>query len=246
MRFRNSSVKVESPRPTGRKKNKPAPVPPGMITPQAPSLQLPKGSSPTALPLQQMKTPEKEERRPPVGIAEERQSHVDSKPSLPPSGPDSKRLSTLPSDKKPALAPRPSVNVHPATSQSHTIAFPNPGIGFEPIEQELRRQGSVRTSASAAAVTTLPHTTKSDDDGVDLRKPSSSASHKRISSFDNLLASTSSTNPTHHPNAVSIFGGFTPPTPQDRSSRFDGEKAKPSVPERPAVIKLQGIEKIAS
>lgn len=233
-----STVKVESPRPIGRKKNKPAPVPPGLGVTPTPALP-PRGAGASP---QQVRTPEKEEKKPlSTGLEG---TPGEYKPSLPPTGPDSKRLSALPADKKPALpiekkpalAPRPSLNPQLyAASQSYPGQQPS-GIGFEPIEQELRRQGSLRASAPAGS------SHKSDDEGLEPRKPPSTGTHKRLSSYENVLTSTVTSNPTHHPNAVSILGGFTLPMPQhDRGrDKVDGEKPRPSVPERPAVIKVQG------
>ena len=267
-----STIKAESPRPIGRKKNKPAPVPPGMVggwaQPKLPSAspspllartpeneerkQMPVegwgqhkvvGSSPLLI-----KTPEKDDKKLPLIEG----TPSDVKPSLPPTGPDSKRLSALPGEKKPplitdkkpalpterkpTLAPRPSSTApHYAASQS-VVGLPAPGIGFEPIEQELRRQGSLRVSAPAGSA----H--KSDDEGLETRKPPPAATHKRLSSYENILTNAASANPTHHPNAVSIFGAYNPAAQQqDRGKdKVDGEKPKPNVPERPTVIKVQG------
>ena len=193
-------------------------MPPGLGTPTLMPSPQPKGSLGPGSTQQLIKTPEKEERKSvPV---EERQ---ENRPSLPPTGPDSKRLSGLQIERKPVLAPRPTASPLVA-SQTHVSTTM---IGNEPVETDLRRQGSLRAA------------NKSDDDSVETRKPPPTATHKRLSSYENVLAST--TNPTHHPNAVSIFGPFTPPASQDRASKVEGERQRPYVPERPAVIKLQGI-----
>ena len=42
-----------------------------------------------------------------------------------------------------------------------------------------------------------------------------------------------------------MFGGFQPPTPVDRT-KFDTEKSRPSVPERPAIIKLHGSNSVTN
>lgn len=68
-------VKVESPRPTSRKKNKPAPIPPGLSATGGPK------TSP------QTKTPEKEERKVQSSGAGEIFATLErDKPSLPPTG----------------------------------------------------------------------------------------------------------------------------------------------------------------
>ena len=203
---------MESPRPVSRRKNKPAPEPPG-VSP-APSV---KHSS-------AVKTPEKESDKKTVNV-----ESGPEKPVLPPTGPDSKRLSALPTvEKKPVLAPRPSLNPlieRAATMPSHQPPAAAAPIGFESIENELRRQGSVRQVPPVAGQ-------KTDEEPVEVRKPSA-GTHKRFPSLDHA-------NPTPHPNAVSMFGGMPPPpTPLDRT-KFDVDKPKPSVPERPSVIKLQG------
>jgi hypothetical protein len=113
-------------------------------------------------------------------------------------------------------------------SQSHALA----PIGFEAIENDLKRQGSVRQIPPYAGPA------KGDEETIELRKPHA-VSHKRISSYENVV----SNNPTPHPNAVSMFGGFQPPMPLDRT-KFDIDKPKPSVPERPSIIKQQGKTKI--
>ncbi|XP_057378728.1 LOW QUALITY PROTEIN: rho GTPase-activating protein 44-like [Daphnia carinata] len=214
-------AKAESPRPISRRKKIPAPEPPNQA------------NSPHTKTLPHAKTPEKEEKKSicdSTPVLPER-SVASDKPMLPPTGPDTKRLSALPvSEKKPVLAPRPSLNPmvervsFSSQSQSNVLA----PIGFEAIENDLKRQGSVRQIPAYAGPA------KSDEETVELRKPYV-PSHKRISSFDNVI----NINPTPHPNAVSMFGGFQPPTPLDRT-KFDAEKPKPSVPERPSIIKLQG------
>lgn len=194
-----------SPRPIVRKKNKPAPAVP------EPPVTSPLVKAPPA------KTPEKEERKLLEGI--ERPAE---KPSLPPTGPDLKRISALPPPAdKPKLAPRPSLNV-----TSHAP------IGFEAIENELRRHGSVKLNP----VKRVPPPNKSDDEAaVELRKPSS---HKRISSMDNVIA-----NPIPHPNAVNVFGGLPPPISVDRT-KLESEKLRPLVPGRPSLSKIQGVQMI--
>lgn len=181
-----------------------------------------------------LRTPEKEDKRI-IGentpVPAERSAVSDIRPVLPPTGPDTKRLSALPvSEKKPVLAPRPSLNplierAVSSQSQSNNTLAP---IGFEAVEIELRRQGSVRQVPLAGPP-------RPDEDTLDSRKPPATAA-KRFSTFE---GGGGGGNPTHHPNAVSIFGGIQPPTPMDRT-KFDTEKSRPSVPERPSIIKLQG------
>jgi hypothetical protein len=218
-----SLAKAESPRPISRRKKIPAPEPPNQ------------SNSPYSKTLPHVKTPEKEEKKNIVEstpVLPERFVASDKPPVLPPTGPDTKRLSALPtSEKKPILAPRPSLNplierssASSSQSQSHALA----PIGFEAIENDLKRQGSVRQIPPYAGPA------KGDEETIELRKPHA-ASHKRISSYENVV----SNNPTPHPNAVSMFGGFQPPMPLDRT-KFDVEKPRPSVPERPSIIKLQG------
>lgn len=144
-----------------------------------------------------------------------------------------KRLSALPSEKKPTLAPRPSLNplIERSAMSSQSLSNSAAPIGFEAIESELRRQGSVRQVSNLTGQ-------KPDDETFELRKQHTS-SHKRFSSFDNVVG----INPTPHPNAVAMFGGFPPPTPLDRT-KFEADKPRPSVPERPSITKLQGgVEK---
>ena len=202
LRMFSPTIKVESPRPTSRKKNKPAPVPPGLS-----ALGSPKNSvSTSSLTSTSTKTPDREERKncvAPDNVATlERLSIGDGKPSLPPTGPDSKRLSAL--EKRPALAPRPSLN--PYTERT-------------------------------ASQSTHPSTFKTDDETVEVRK-SNQTPHKRLSSLENA---TGAINPTHHPNAVPMFGFASAPAPLERT-KFEGDKIKPNIPERPSVIKLQGID----
>ena len=222
-----SPAKAESPRPVSRRKNKPAPEPPG---------QSHSSSSPSVKTSPHVRTPDKEEKK---SISEttgsvlpERFVVSDNKPVLPPTGPDSKRLSTFAHpEKKPTLAPRPSLNPlieRAALSSQSQSSAPAP-IGFEAIEGELKRHGSVRQVANAYA--TPPKS--NDEDVIEIRKPST----KRQSTFEG--------NPTPHPNAVSMFGGFQPPTPVDRT-KFDTEKSRPSVPERPAIIKLHGSNSVTN
>jgi len=244
--YRRSLSKAESPRPTSRKKNKPAPVPPGLGTPQP--------VRPGAVP--SIRTPDKE--RPAFhsndGAAGVPPPPLDGrlapgeKPSLPPTGPDSRRLTTL--EKRPVLAPRPSLNnaTHTAErSASQPAAPPQPPpqppqppqpsqqpqpqapIGFELIENELRsRLGSFKSA---------------DDDAVEAKRPSVQSLSKRLSSgVENAQqANHVSAKPTQHPNAVPVFGGFMVPVPAERS-KFDlaDGKPKPSVPERPTTIRIQG------
>ena len=139
-------------------------------------------------------------------------------------GPDSKRLSGF--EKRPTLAPRPSLN--PYVDRSSSQVIPSSSIGFESIENELKSHNFAKPPHPGSS-----H--KSDDEAVELRKPSQAGNHKRLSSFENAAGA----NPTHHPNAVPMFG-FTPPAPLERT-KFDNDKPRPSVPERPTVIKLQGI-----
>lgn len=191
-----------SPRPIVRKKNKPAPA-----VPEPPATS-PLTKVPPA------RTPEKEERK-----GAEGSERPGDRPSLPPTGPDLKRISALPvAADKPKLAPRPSLN--PA---SHAP------IGFEAIEHELRRHGSVKVNP----VKRLPPLNKSDDEGVEMRKPVP-ATHKRISSMDNVIGG-----PVPHPNAVNVFGGLPPPVSVDRA-KFDADKPRPAVPGRPSLTKIQG------
>lgn len=173
----SNSVALGSPRPIVRKKNKPAPA-----VPEPPNPAKGPATSPA-------KTPDKEER-----------------PSLPPTGPDVKRISALPPD-KPKLAPRPSL--------SNTSHYPH--IGFEGIEHELRRVGSVKQPVRKAP----PVVNKSDDEGVEMRR----SVVKRATLVDGATM-------VPHPNAVSVFGGLPPP---ERKS--DVEKPKPQVPERPSLSK---------
>ena len=166
-------------------------------------------------------------------MTDDRPSNID-KPSLPPTGPDSKRLANLSGDKnKPALAPRPSVNPYTERSagSSQLQQQTSAPIGFEHIEIDLKRQGSFRQSMPAVVLSGQ----KSDDESVESKKPPHVPTHKRLSSLENVV--TVSVNPTPHPNAVSMFGAFTP-TPMDRH-KFEGEKSRPSIPERPSVIKIQ-------
>lgn len=214
-------AKAESPRPVSRRKKIPAPEPPNQA------------NSPHAKTLPFVKTPEKEEKKSisdSTPVLPERFVASD-KPMLPPTGPDMKRLTALPiSEKKPVLAPRPSLNplVERATQSSQSQPHVLAPIGFETIENDLKRQGSVRQIPAYGGPV------KCDEETVELRKPHV-ASHRRLSSFDNVI----SINPTPHPNAVSMFGGFQPPMPLDRT-KFDVEKPRPSIPERPSIIKLQG------
>lgn len=214
--------KVESPRPVSRRKNKPAPEPPGQ------------GSAPPVKSSPHVRTPEKEEKK---IISESNPVPVErtvatERPVLPPTGPDTKRLSALPAEKKPVLAPRPSLNplVERSAMSSQSQSNPLAPIGFEAIENDLKRQGSVRQMSTFTGQ-------KADDETVEIRKPHT-GTHKRFSSFDNVIGA----NPTPHPNAVSMFGGIPPPMPLDRT-KFDAEKPRPSVPERPSIIKLQGMLK---
>lgn len=164
---------MESPRQTSRasKKNKPAPIPPGLLA-----------FSPKNSPSN--RTADRTVAADNIGTPE-RFSITGEKPSLPPTGPDSKRLSTL--EKRPTLAPRPSFSYTERTaSQSST-----------------------------------PNTSKTED----------STQQKK---------SENTMNPTHHPNAVPMFG-FTAPAPLERT-KFEGDKQRPNIPERPSVIKLQGID----
>lgn len=174
----NSPFKVESPRQASRasKKNKPAPIPPGLVT------FSPK-NSPSNRPAD--KTNVTAECT--AAATLERVSLAAEKPSLPPTGPDSKRLSAF--EKRPTLAPRPS---------------------FSFVE---------RTASQVSATPT--NTSKTED---------STQTQKRVSSSENTV------NPTHHPNAVPMFG-FTPPSPLERT-KFEGDKQKPNIPERPSVMKL--------
>ena len=186
----SGSVALGSPRPIVRKKNKPAPA-----VPEPPNLLKTAGQIPATSPA---KTPEREDR-----------------PSLPPTGPDMKRITSLPVD-KPKLAPRPSLNT------SHV-----PHIGFEGIEHELRRVGSVKQPVRKAPP---PVVNKSDDEGVELRR----SVVKRATLTDHGAT-------VPHPNAVNVFGGLPPPA--ERKS--DIEKARPQVPERPSLSKVQGIVQIS-
>ena len=192
-------------------------------------------SSPNSKVSPQAKTPDKEERKMMLTSSDERPISAE-KPSLPPTGPDSKRLANLSGDKKPVLAPRPTVNPYTdraaAPSQLPLQQQSSVPIGFETIENELKRQGSLRQSLPPYVLAGASQ--KSDDESVDSRKPPPHAStHKRLSSLENVIT----VNPTPHPNAVSMFGAYTP-TPLDRT-KFEGEKSRPSSPERPSVIKLQ-------
>lgn len=162
------TFKVESPRQTSRasKKNKPAPIPPGLLA-----------FSPKNSPSNRTSATDNT-------ATAERSSIVGDKPSLPPTGPDSKRLSGF--EKRPSLAPRPSFSFAERT----------------------------------ASQPSTPITSKTED----------STQAKKVPSSENVI------NPTHRPNPIPTFG-FSAPSPMERT-KFEGDKQKPSIPERPSAMKL--------
>lgn len=230
------SLKAESPRPTTRKKNKPAPVPPSLsgstvsltsapvvpgaagVAPSAAPTLAPSAAPTLAPPAASVgqkspmmaKTPDKEEHA--VGVVE--RANGTDKPTLPPTGPDSKRFGHL--EKKPALAPRPSVNMH--AERPSSVQMMN-AIGFEALEMEWKNKASKLSSACNSRM---------DEDIVDAK---SQAAQKRSSAQEN---------PTPHPNAIAVLS-MNPPAPLERT-KFDFDKPKPNIPERPpSFTKLQGL-----
>ena len=185
-----------------------------------------------------VRTPDKEEKKIVTGdgasgTAPEYRPHGVEKPSLPPTGPDTRRLSTL--EKRPVVAPRPSLNPNIERTTSH----PQPPIGFETIESELKSRVAKQGKAEHATQTAQSVSAqKSDDEACgESTKRVSQSLNKKLSSGESAQPSP---NPTHHPNAVPLFGFHVPvPTERTKLDTTDG-KAKPSVPDRPSNVRIQG------